>query len=426
MNNASQEIKPFIFILLKASIAGTPYYDASKVFNQLSVNDRLLLHRESDNPHDTLAVALHTENHIKLGYVPRRFNAEIAKKLDLGVYLECFIISLTKENNYIQIQFKVISLSPDDASDIRMTSDSSIHPKGKMTQCYQTDFCQNQLEKARGDFRNHQRLQGFGKLDSALNWAIEAWSLNHLDASLCRGSWAERFDIFMKSAPEPLKNRVLLIEILASVFAAYQIISDQQALADAPGYSHNGSVSIKEFQQDHEEVAEEPEADSVESGINESQPTLSDWIFQHYHHLHDFPDERRRLNQLDWGYLSEVTALTGILCGEHNKGCQSTPLACTFPVNRREQILRVVFRWLRFMDDTERLGSVPITRLKAVSALNWDIELIRTLQIAELQKNLDLLKPRTPTEEQKYADYRKLYPLLFQNRLYPTRQSVIF
>lgn len=52
------------------------------------MGDRLTLVREPDNPHDPLAVRIEWRG-VKLGYVPRRENREIAARLDRGGALLC-------------------------------------------------------------------------------------------------------------------------------------------------------------------------------------------------------------------------------------------------------------------------------------------------------------------------------------------------
>lgn len=130
----------------------------------------------------------------------------------------------------------------------------------------------------------------------------------------------------------------------------------------------------------------------------------------------------QRVNRLDWGYLSEVCAVAAVLCGERADLFDGSPRADRLPANRRDQVLRCVFRWLRVMDDAERLTAVPVSRLKLVRALNWDAELIISLQIEALQRDLDLM-PRTPEEEASEAQYRERWPLLFPPPLVPVAEK---
>lgn len=62
----------------------------------MGVGDVLELVREPGNPHDPLAVAVHWQG-IRIGYVPRRANAEIARRLDAGERLVCRLSRLGQD-----------------------------------------------------------------------------------------------------------------------------------------------------------------------------------------------------------------------------------------------------------------------------------------------------------------------------------------
>ncbi|MBX9810990.1 MAG: HIRAN domain-containing protein, partial [Burkholderiales bacterium] len=66
-------------ILVQSSpLAGFRYYDAKALWDEMKVGDTLTLVREPDNPHDANAVRVEWRGH-KLGYVPRRENADVAR-----------------------------------------------------------------------------------------------------------------------------------------------------------------------------------------------------------------------------------------------------------------------------------------------------------------------------------------------------------
>ena len=69
-------------------LAGRKYYDADLVWDYLRVGQTLRLERDMQNPHDPNAVAviavLPNGTHMKIGYVPKSHNAELARILDSG------------------------------------------------------------------------------------------------------------------------------------------------------------------------------------------------------------------------------------------------------------------------------------------------------------------------------------------------------
>lgn len=80
-------------VLLCAHVAGFQYHDGPWVLDALAVGDALTLIHERDNPHDGLGVRIEW-NGVKLGYVPRPENADIAARLMLGEPLAARIDAL--------------------------------------------------------------------------------------------------------------------------------------------------------------------------------------------------------------------------------------------------------------------------------------------------------------------------------------------
>jgi len=71
-------------ILVQSSpLAGFRYYDAGALWDEMKVGDALALVREPGNPHDANAIRVEWRGH-KLGYVPRRENADVARQIDRG------------------------------------------------------------------------------------------------------------------------------------------------------------------------------------------------------------------------------------------------------------------------------------------------------------------------------------------------------
>jgi hypothetical protein len=105
---AAQERLASVRLLVQSSpLAGFRYYAAAEVWDQLRVGDRLELSRESDNPHDSNAIAVSWRGR-KLGYVPRRDNAALAWGLDRGEPLQARISRVVPHPNPARrIEFEV-------------------------------------------------------------------------------------------------------------------------------------------------------------------------------------------------------------------------------------------------------------------------------------------------------------------------------
>jgi hypothetical protein len=83
-------------ILLQDSpLAGFQYHAGKVLWPRLQVGDGLALIREPDNPFDANAVRVEWQGR-KIGYVPRRENAHVARFMDRGQQLEARIARLAE------------------------------------------------------------------------------------------------------------------------------------------------------------------------------------------------------------------------------------------------------------------------------------------------------------------------------------------
>lgn len=82
-------------IVQHSPLAGFRYYDGKSLWEEIKVGDALTLVREPDNPHDGNAVRIEW-NGRKLGYVPRRENAHLARQMDHGAAVEGRVTELHK------------------------------------------------------------------------------------------------------------------------------------------------------------------------------------------------------------------------------------------------------------------------------------------------------------------------------------------
>lgn len=102
-------------ILLQDSpLAGFQYHAGKKLWTQMRVGDPLTLVREPDNPHDARAVRVEWRGH-KIGYVPRRENADVARLMDGGQALDARIVRLAEVRDpWSRVRFEIlVPLRPD-------------------------------------------------------------------------------------------------------------------------------------------------------------------------------------------------------------------------------------------------------------------------------------------------------------------------
>jgi len=89
--------------ICRCYVTGTAYYDYNRAVHSFRDGMIVQLQRQPDNTHDGRAIEVLTENGLKLGYVPRRYNEQLSDWLDAGLsvcgrmvcdsgwYLELFV-----------------------------------------------------------------------------------------------------------------------------------------------------------------------------------------------------------------------------------------------------------------------------------------------------------------------------------------------
>jgi hypothetical protein len=101
-----------MIVVRSSPLAGFQFHAAEALFAQMQVGDRLALVREPDNPHDPNAIRVEWRE-VKLGYVPRRDNPQVARQIDLGAALEARISRLREARNpWDRIEFEVVLVLP--------------------------------------------------------------------------------------------------------------------------------------------------------------------------------------------------------------------------------------------------------------------------------------------------------------------------
>jgi hypothetical protein len=96
-------------ILLQDSpLAGFQYHAGKALWPQMQVGDVLVLIREPDNVHDAKAVRVEWRGH-KIGYVPRRENADVARFMDGGQALDARIARLAEVRDpWSRVRFEIL------------------------------------------------------------------------------------------------------------------------------------------------------------------------------------------------------------------------------------------------------------------------------------------------------------------------------
>ena len=96
-------------ILLQDSpLAGFQYHAGKQLWPQMQVGDALTLIREPDNVHDANAVRVEWQGK-KIGYVPRRENADVARLMDGGHMLMARINRLAAVRDpWSRVRFEIL------------------------------------------------------------------------------------------------------------------------------------------------------------------------------------------------------------------------------------------------------------------------------------------------------------------------------
>jgi hypothetical protein len=96
-------------ILLQDSpLAGFQFHAGKSLWPRMQAGDALALIREPDNPFDANAVRVEWQGQ-KIGYVPRRENADVARFMDRGQNLEARIARLAEGRDpWSRVRFEIL------------------------------------------------------------------------------------------------------------------------------------------------------------------------------------------------------------------------------------------------------------------------------------------------------------------------------
>lgn len=95
-------------VLQDSPLAGFQHHAGKQIWSQMQVGDTLTLIREPDNVHDAKAVRVEWQGQ-KIGYVPRRENADVARFMDGGQVLLARINRLAEVRDpWSRVRFEIL------------------------------------------------------------------------------------------------------------------------------------------------------------------------------------------------------------------------------------------------------------------------------------------------------------------------------
>lgn len=105
----SGELQPFVqeILLLECHVAGTSHIPSAELEPELDPGKALVLQREPENTHDSLAIRIVLPDGRKLGYVPRDRNEVLARLMDAGKLLFGKLESKRWRGNWLYLKVTV-------------------------------------------------------------------------------------------------------------------------------------------------------------------------------------------------------------------------------------------------------------------------------------------------------------------------------
>jgi hypothetical protein len=396
--------------LLLTEVAGLYYHQAKKVSEQLQEGMALRLSREPDNRFDVDAVAVLMPGGEKLGYVPRRCNAAISRRLAeghaLGIWLteihwadediteappSCRVIP---EPGYfpgtpVRLAIEIRSPVPGDAPTAIEAAESARqqklaapevppsrptpHQESMDNSHWPARFAFGSFDKARSALRHGDPIQVLGHVDSALKWAKEAWIWQHQEEPAMGNGWHSLVAQFDRlAAGTPLAMRLALLDYELLWHGRNPQREGRTALA-------LGLLRLESLLKSHISVPEDSGGRSQGLSLVLKVPGL---------------------------------AASGVL--------SDPPLARRYPPLLRLKTLRVLRRLLRVCQRTSCGLPGSTSELKVLWALNRDALLVRATIRRLMASELSTLRGLVSPDEngncwKPDAHYLALFPLLVPN-----------
>ncbi len=102
-------IEPLVkeIYLFDTYIAGTSYVEDESIFQNLKVDDHLILRRDVENSFDDKAILVLNEKKEKLGFVPRKDNEIFSRLLDAGKLLTASVKEINEHGDFYKIKINI-------------------------------------------------------------------------------------------------------------------------------------------------------------------------------------------------------------------------------------------------------------------------------------------------------------------------------
>lgn len=107
-NGIADLVKPLTreIHLFDTFVAGTSHIEDKTVFDDLKIEDELVLVRE-DNKFDTKAILIKNINNKKLGYIPEKDNVIFSRLMDAGKLLKARVKNIENLKGFTKIQISI-------------------------------------------------------------------------------------------------------------------------------------------------------------------------------------------------------------------------------------------------------------------------------------------------------------------------------
>ncbi len=93
--------------LVETHVAGTSHAPIRQIEPTLTHGVSLVMRREPGNPHDELAITIHTEGGEKIGFIPRDRNEVLARLMDAGKFLYARLESKEWQGDWLHVSAHV-------------------------------------------------------------------------------------------------------------------------------------------------------------------------------------------------------------------------------------------------------------------------------------------------------------------------------
>lgn len=92
-------------------VAGFYYYEGESALSTMKIGESLILKREPSNPYDDKAIEIFTQDHIKLGYIPRYKNELPSSMMDQDIQLLVEVEEINhSEDSWRKVKFRVYQI----------------------------------------------------------------------------------------------------------------------------------------------------------------------------------------------------------------------------------------------------------------------------------------------------------------------------